>query len=174
MAGAASSILLEPGCLYVTTTQLSMSNLKFHWALIEATPCGAIRHHWHERPNTRTGLAEGYGVQHIQPKSLTGRVVLGYFKIRGYKAPSPDTFTDICASAFSRSYETVQSNRAHGLTCRTWVLHVLSTLCARGYIGYQGTIRQFVEYLERVITEQSRLADNSQVIWHLFNPQLIS
>ncbi|KAJ7043272.1 hypothetical protein C8F04DRAFT_1074305 [Mycena alexandri] len=163
MAGATTgSISLEPASLYVTTTQLSEA--KFHWALIEtdSTASGAIRHHWHERPNRRTGLAEGYGCQRIQPKSLTGRVVLGYFKIRGYTAPSPATFTDICASTFPSSYATVPENRKNGITCRTWVFQVLSTLCACGYItGYQGTIQHFMDSLERVITEQSRMADNS-------------
>lgn len=161
MAGAATgSILLEPASLYVTTTQLAEA--KFHWALIETdAACSAIRHHWHEKPDKR-GLAEGYGFQRVQPKSLTGRVVLGYFKIRGYTPPSPSTFAEICETTFEPSYATVPENRQHGITCRTWVLQVLSTLCGRGYItGFEGTIRNFVDCLERVITEQSRMADNT-------------
>ncbi|KAJ6606575.1 hypothetical protein DFH09DRAFT_1120679 [Mycena vulgaris] len=154
------SILLEPLSLYVTTTQLSEA--KFHWALIATdSNCSAIRHHWHEKPDTH-GLAEGYGFQEVQPKSLTGRVVLGYFKISGYTAPSPATFADICRSTFTTSYSTVPENRQNGITCRTWVLQVLSTLCARGYITrYEGSIRNFVDCLERVITERSRTADNT-------------
>ncbi|KAJ7756822.1 hypothetical protein DFH07DRAFT_473421 [Mycena maculata] len=161
MASAATgSISLAPLSLYVTTTQLSEA--KFHWALIATDAnCSAIRHHWHEKPNLRD-LAEGYGFQRVQPKSLTGRVVLGYFKIRGYIAPSPATFAEICESTFETSYSTVQLNRINGITCRTFVLKVLSTLCARGFItGYEGTIQNFVECLERVITEQSRMADNA-------------
>jgi len=161
MAGtAAGSILLEPASLYVTTTQLAEA--KFHWALIETdSACSAIRHHWHEKPDKR-GLAEGYGFQRVQPKSLTGRVILGYFKIRGYTPPSSGTFAEICETTFDTSYATVPENRRNGITCRTWVLSVLSTLCARGYItGFEGPIQNFVDCLERVITEQSRMADNT-------------
>ncbi|KAJ7445784.1 hypothetical protein B0H11DRAFT_402140 [Mycena galericulata] len=160
MAGAAGSILLEPASLYVTTTQLAEA--KFHWALIATDAnCSAIRHHWHEKPYLQ-GLAEGYGHQKVQPKSLTGRVVLGYFKIKGFTPPSSAVFAEICKTTFDSSHSTVQLNRIHGITCRTWVLEVLSTLCERGYIiGYEGTIRQFVDCLERVITEQSRIADNA-------------
>ncbi|KAJ6547141.1 hypothetical protein B0H19DRAFT_1075075 [Mycena capillaripes] len=129
MAGTAAQILLEPASLYVATTQLAEA--KFHWALIETdTACSATRHHWHEKPHLR-GLAEGYGFQRIQPKSLTGRVVLGYFKIRGYTPPSESngddgTFAEICESTFQTSYATVVENRHHGLTCRTWVLQVFN------------------------------------------------
>jgi len=160
---AMGSILLEPASLYVTTTQLAEA--KFHWALIATDAnCSAIRHHWHEKPDMRaSGLAEGYGSQRIpEPKSLAGRVVLGYFKIGGYTAPSPGTLAEICQSTFRTSYSTVPENRRNGITCRTWVLQVLYTLCLRGYItGYEGTIRNFIDNLERVITEQSRLADNT-------------
>ncbi|KAJ7702391.1 hypothetical protein B0H17DRAFT_144898 [Mycena rosella] len=179
-------ILLEPSSLYVTTTQLAEA--KFHWALIATDAnCSAVRHHWHEKPDTRglttatdsrtsararssvvEGLSgatpcEAYGFQKVHPKSLlTGRVVLGYFKISGYCAPPPATFAEICQTTFGASYSTVHENRRNGITCRTWVLQVLSTLCARAYItGYEGTIQNFVDSLERVITEQSRLADNT-------------
>ncbi|KAJ7470353.1 hypothetical protein FB451DRAFT_1253464 [Mycena latifolia] len=157
-------ILLEPLSLYVTTTQLAEA--KFHWALIATDMnCSAIRHHWHEKPDTRgvTGLAEGYGSQKVHPKSLlTGRVVLGYFKISGYTALSPAIFAGVCQSTFGTSYATVPENRRNGITCRTWVLEVLSTLCALGYItGYEGTIRNFIDCLERVIIEQSCMADNA-------------
>jgi len=157
---ATGSILLEPTSLYVTTTQLAEA--KFHWALIETDSTrAAIRHHWHERPDTR-GFAEGYGFQRVQPKSLTGRVILGYFKIRGYTPPSPSIFAEICETTFGTSYTTVPQNRRNGITCRTWVLQVLSTLCARGYItGFEGTADKFVDSLERVITEQSCTADNT-------------
>ncbi|KAJ7093159.1 hypothetical protein C8R44DRAFT_399671 [Mycena epipterygia] len=138
------------------------SEARFHWALISTDAnCSAIRHHWHEQPHTR-GLAEGYGFQRVQPKSLTGRVVLGYFQISGYTAPSPSMFAEICQTTFETSYSTVLENRQKGITCRTWVLQVLSTLCAHGYItGYEGTIRNFVDSLERVIADQSRMADNT-------------
>lgn len=156
---ATGPILLEPASLYVTTTQLAEA--KFHWALIETdSACTATRHHWFQKSDKR-GLAEGYGFQRVQPKSLTGRVVLGYFKIRGYTPPSPGIFAEICETTFGTSYTTVPENRRTGITCRTWVLQVLSALCGRGYItGFDGTIRNFVECLERVITEQSRMADN--------------
>ncbi|KAJ7090215.1 hypothetical protein B0H15DRAFT_252581 [Mycena belliarum] len=164
MTNAAGPILLEPLSLYVTTTQLTEA--KFHWALIATdTSCSAIRHHWHEKPHTRgvIGFAEGYGSQKVHPKSLTtGRVVLGYFKIGGYTAPSPAIFAGVCQSMFETSYPTVHENRRYGITCRTWVLQVLSALCALGYItGYEGSIQNFLDCLERTITEQSRMADNA-------------
>ncbi|KAK7023881.1 hypothetical protein R3P38DRAFT_2954694 [Favolaschia claudopus] len=158
---ATGSILLEPSSLYVTTTQLAEA--KFHWALVEtsADACTATRHHWHERSD-KPGLAEGYGAQRIQPKSLTGRVILGYFKIRGYTPPPSARFADICETTFSTSYANVPTNRKYGLTCRTWVLQVISTLCACGHIiGFEGTIPNFVDSLERIITERSRMADNN-------------
>lgn len=164
MAGTGAQILLEPASLYVATTQLAEA--KFHWALIETdATCSAVRHHWHEKPHLR-GLAEGYGFQRIQPKSLTGRVVLGYFQIRGY---TPGILKEICETTFQTSYATVVENRQHGITCRTWVLQVLSTLCARGYItGFEGTIRDFVDSLERVVTEQSCMADNTSALFAPF------
>jgi len=55
-----------------------------------------------------------------------GRVILGYFKISGYTAPSPSTFAEICQTTFETSYSTVLENRQKGITCRTWVLQVLS------------------------------------------------
>ncbi|KAJ7168121.1 hypothetical protein C8R43DRAFT_876624 [Mycena crocata] len=122
MAGATGSILLEPASLYVTTTQLAEA--RFHWALIATdTNCSAVRHHWHEKADT-PGSAEGYGFQRVQPKSLTGRVVLGYFKISGYVCAPSGIFSDICETTFPTSYSTVPENRQNGITCRTWVLEV--------------------------------------------------
>lgn len=113
-ASASGSILLEPASLYVSTTQLSES--KFHWSLVatDATGCLATRHHWHERPGN---FAEGYGFQRIQPKSLSGRVVLGYFKVRGYTQTDLATFAAICRNVFESSYATVPENRKNGM-CR--------------------------------------------------------
>ncbi|KAJ6618287.1 hypothetical protein B0H10DRAFT_2030168 [Mycena sp. CBHHK59/15] len=161
MTAASGSILLDPASLYVTTTQLAEA--KFHWALIVTDAnCSATRYHWFEKPDTSGNLAEGYGFQSVQPKSLTGRVVLGYFKIRGYTSPSAGIFAEICQATFQTSYPTVYENRRNGITCRTWVFQVLSTLCTLGYItGFDGSCRAFVDSLERVITEQSRMADNA-------------
>ncbi|KAJ7632247.1 hypothetical protein FB45DRAFT_702371, partial [Roridomyces roridus] len=127
------SILLEPDSLYITTTQLSEA--KYHWSLCRTgSSCNeAVRHHWHEKPHLPNHpVAEGYGFQRIQPRSLTGRVVLGYFKLSGYTPPSSTVWAEICETTFETSYPTVQLNRVHGITCRTWVLKVLSTLCERG------------------------------------------
>ncbi|KAJ7197230.1 hypothetical protein GGX14DRAFT_471931 [Mycena pura] len=161
MSGPATgSILLEENSLYVTTTQLAEA--KFHWALIVTDAnCSATRHHWHEKTD-KPGFAEGYGVQKVQPKSLTGRIVLGYFKIRGYSPPAARVFTEICDTTYETSYLTVPDNRRNGITCRTWVLQVLSTLCARGCISgwvESGSIRKFVECVEQVIIRESRRAD---------------
>ncbi|KAJ7684729.1 hypothetical protein DFH06DRAFT_17053 [Mycena polygramma] len=172
MAATGPRVVLEPAALYITTTQLAEA--KFHWALIQTDPaCSAIRHHWHEKSD-KPGLAEGYGFQMVQPKSLTGRVVLGYFKIRGYTPPSAGSFADICETAFETSYATVPENRKHGITCRTWVLQVLSTLCARGYIaGFEGSARNFVDCLERVIAEKSRYAD-AQYLTRFYNQRILT
>jgi hypothetical protein len=51
---------------------------------------------------------------------------------------------------------------------------VLSTLCARGYItGFDGTIRAFVDCLEKVVTEQSKMADNTYLTT-FYNKQILT
>ncbi|KAF7322676.1 hypothetical protein HMN09_00046400 [Mycena chlorophos] len=162
------AIALAPNSLFVTTTQLSET--KFHWALVRTDDmpmCNATRHHWHEKPRASSDNSapiEGYGIQNIQPRSLTGRVVLGYFQIANYSAPAPGVFEEICESTFPTSFATVWENRQRGITCRTFVLNVLSELCSRGYItGWRRTdeIPSFVASLEKTIVEQSRRADCS-------------
>ncbi|KAJ7074337.1 hypothetical protein C8F01DRAFT_1100188 [Mycena amicta] len=172
-----SSILLAENSLYVTTTQLSES--KFHWALILTDEiCAATRHHWHEKPrsgDSDSGPIEAYGSQTVQPKSLTGRVVLGYFQIANYSPPPPGVFQDICETTFMTSYSSVCENRQRGITCRTFVLNVLSELCARGYIdGWHKTgISSFVESLEKVIREHSIRADCSYLT-RFYNERILT
>lgn len=167
-------VLLEANSLYVTTTQLLEG--KFHWALIVTDhQCTAVKHHWYEKPTcdpTHPGHGlrascspvECYGFQRINPKSSSGRIILGYFKILGYTPPvSPKVITAICETAFVKSYTSVQENRSNGITCRTWVLEVLFELCALGIItGRAGTSnRDVVDALERVITDYSQAADRT-------------
>ncbi|KAF7295254.1 hypothetical protein MIND_01064300 [Mycena indigotica] len=126
--------------------------------------CVATRHHWHQiPPNAASTAIEGYGSQIVQPKSLTGHVVLGYYKISDFSPPAPNIFQEICAATFITSYTTVCENRRRGITCRTFVLSVLSELCARGHIAWQkaSSISSFVESLERVIRDHSIRADCS-------------
>ncbi|KAF7311633.1 hypothetical protein MKEN_01066500 [Mycena kentingensis (nom. inval.)] len=157
-------VLLESDALYVSTTQLSEAT--YHWALILTDAnCIATRHHWHEQRPRRAEAIEGYGRQTIQPKSLTGRVVLGYFKISHFSAPPPGVFEQICEGTFETSYTTVVDNRQHGITCRTFVLNVLAELCARGYVGgwreSGKSIQGFVDNLEQTIKIASNQMDSA-------------
>ncbi|KIY70407.1 hypothetical protein CYLTODRAFT_419764 [Cylindrobasidium torrendii FP15055 ss-10] len=149
-------VTLEPDSLYICTVQLATG--AFHWAIIITDGHSrAVRHHWYQVVGQP--YAEAYGSQLITPANRTGNsAVLGYYKIDGY-IPSP-AFEDICRTVFT-SHATVNENRAHGITCRTWILAVLKALHQQGsFPNRTGPVADFISAVETQIKTMSTQADN--------------
>ncbi|KAK0205065.1 hypothetical protein DFS33DRAFT_729628 [Desarmillaria ectypa] len=167
---------LDPDSLYVCTVQLATG--AFHWAIIITDANSrAVRHHWYQvsgRP-----YAETYGSQTVTPATRTGNsAVLGYYKLEGY-VPCRD-FIDICRSVFT-SYATVDENRAHNMTCRTWILQVLMGLYDKGsFPGRKENRSEFISLVETKIKTMSTQADNNfltlfyQSLVHQYHPPVLS
>ncbi|OBZ69780.1 hypothetical protein A0H81_10489 [Grifola frondosa] len=60
------------------------------------------------------------------------------------------SFRRMCLGIFSASYPTAQQNRQAGITCRTWVTHVLSRILAP----------QRAKEIERMVTTRSTTCGN--------------
>ncbi|KAI0696627.1 hypothetical protein BC835DRAFT_856169 [Cytidiella melzeri] len=120
---------LDINSLYIMTVPLPTG--AFHWALIHIDSGGSYtRHHWAAVTDNVHGR-ESY-IWHPLPggtRSVTDKnPVLGYFKVVGYTPVDTAAFVDICQKTFPTSYDTVAENRQHGLTCRTWILHIITKL----------------------------------------------
>ncbi|KIY49571.1 hypothetical protein FISHEDRAFT_28695, partial [Fistulina hepatica ATCC 64428] len=127
---------LEPYSLYILTQPLLHGS--FHWSLIFTDASAvATRHHWAEQRHV-TRRAESYIMQHIgsvKNKSEHNRIILAFFKIAGLSPIDTARLSNACRAAFPVSYSTVELNRAHGLTCRTWIWDVLRVLKERGNLN---------------------------------------
>ncbi|KAF4574479.1 Ubiquitin-like protease family profile domain-containing protein [Pleurotus pulmonarius] len=135
---------LAPGSLYIVTQPLI--NGRFHWSLLSVDLHGSItQYQWHEYHGGRT--AEKYSAQHIERTSsiYNGINVLAYFKIGGYRHIDQDHFDECCREVFKWSYGTVQENRAHDITPKTWLLRVLDQFVTGGVIVRFDTV-QDLEY----------------------------
>ncbi|KAF8900605.1 hypothetical protein CPB85DRAFT_1394646 [Mucidula mucida] len=169
-------VILERDSLYICTVQLATG--AFHWAIILTDEkARAIRHHWYQVAGKP--YAETYGSQVITPAARTGNsAVLGYYKLAGY-VPCPD-FVEVCRNVFT-SHATVDQNRAMGMTCRTWILHVLKGLYIRGsFPTRKETPTEFIDAVEAQIKSRSTQADNTflslfyQSLSHQYQPPVIS
>lgn len=123
---------LDHSSLYICTVPLTTN--AFHWSMVLVSSTGVqTRHHWATLTRDVNGR-EGYvshqllnGAQSQTDKSI----ILGYFKVVGYTPIDIAVFEDACRGVFTTSYPTVQENRGHGLTCRTWILHMISKLMSQ-------------------------------------------
>lgn len=123
---------LDCGCLYIYTIPL-VSNA-FPWALVHVDQDGAVTsYQW--APTTLDQTARGpkayveQTLPHSGPMSKVGKDnILAYFKISDFSPMNITQPREVCASTFPTSYSTAQEKRRAGITCRTWVTHILGRL----------------------------------------------
>ncbi|KAJ8515097.1 hypothetical protein ONZ45_g7449 [Pleurotus djamor] len=142
---------LDPRALYIVTQPLI--NGRFHWSLMNLdSNGGVIQHQWHEYHGGRT--AEKYSVRNIDTGSIKSKKInaLAYFKIGGYTPIEEGRFDECCRRVFKRSYGTVQENREHDITPKTWLLLVLEMLMREGVIVRSGSVKD----LECIVIALSR------------------
>ncbi|THH19175.1 hypothetical protein EW146_g1950 [Bondarzewia mesenterica] len=143
-------VTLEPNSLYILTQPLL--NGAFHWAfMLTDAQNVATMHHWMEQE--RGPHAEAYHMHNIAGgvNKLRNAPVLGYFKIDGYVPIDLPLFTRLCQNTFPSGYTTVSQNRAHSLSCRTWITAVLTTLKKQGYLNRE----DMPEEVERLVKARS-------------------
>lgn len=170
-------VALDCNALYICTVQLATG--AFHWAIILTDDkARAVRHHWYQVAGQ--SYAETYGSQVITPAARTGNsAVLGYYRLEGY-VPCPD-FVDVCRTVFT-SYATVDQNRAHGLTCRTWIIAVLRILYQKESFPTrkEKSVSEFIDGMETHIKKMSTQADNNflclfyQSLSHQYQPPVMT
>ena len=124
-------VSVQPSSLYISTVALVTG--AFHWSFIHVDDTGrATKHQWAAvnamNPEGREHYVQSnlrYGTQ-----SSTGNLaILGYFKIPEYRPMDGAIFAQYCVQAFGgANYPTKDQNRAHGITCRTFVLNVLRSI----------------------------------------------
>ncbi|OBZ69783.1 hypothetical protein A0H81_10486 [Grifola frondosa] len=124
-------IRLDTNSLYIHT--IPLDGPSFHWAFVHVDHNGtATRHQW--APTTKDAYGpEAYVEQSLPtgPGTLTNSMqILGYFRVTDYNAMDITSFRQMCSEIFSVSYPTAQQNRQAGVTCRTWVTHVLGRIIA--------------------------------------------
>lgn len=122
-------IPLESNSLYICT--IPLTGLAFHWALIHIDSAGIhTRHHW--AATTPNILGREDYVENSLPHgafSQTGNnKILGYFKIVDCALLDIATFRDVCKQVFPTSYPTVAENRRQAITCRTWIIHIITKI----------------------------------------------
>ena len=139
---------LDRDALYIETQALTEEG-KYHWALLHVDHSGTItRHHWAEPPprsprsipaDPQNG-AERYTSEPVPSIPAAMRpgttLLLGYCKLGQYLGGLTCVeLEDVCKVAFRSGYASVSLNRAHGLSCQTWLFKVLSMLQERGCIA---------------------------------------
>lgn len=129
---AATRVPLEKDSLYISTVPL-IGNA-FHWSLIHVDSDDThTRHHWATITGNPKGR-EGY-ISEILSNGAYDKtdknVVLGYFKVVDYAPLNVSALREVCQSIFPASYPTMEENRQHGITCRTWILQILSRWLAQ-------------------------------------------
>ncbi|KAI0077298.1 hypothetical protein K474DRAFT_1661927 [Panus rudis PR-1116 ss-1] len=126
----------------------------------------ATRHHRTALTNNITSGREGYETRSLPegPKSKTdSNQILAYFKIPDYTPIDIDDFTKICAETVdsaSRMSFSPQENRQAGITCRTWVIQILSRILSPG----RATI------IEDFVTKQSAQYDSDRLYHFIWSP----
>jgi len=80
------------------------------------------------------------------------------------------TFVDICDNTFPTHYRTVEQNRAHGISCRTWVFRVLAALWGRGFVVGRAPkeVGPGLKGIEEVITKRSQVLEKAYLQAFLF------
>jgi len=83
---------------------------------------------------------------------------------------TPMTFVEICDNTFPTTYQTVEQNRAHGISCRTWVFRVLAALWGRGFVVGRSTkeVGLGLKGIEEVITKRSQVLEKVYLEAFLF------
>ncbi|THH14736.1 hypothetical protein EW146_g5639 [Bondarzewia mesenterica] len=156
-------VTLEPNSLYILTQPLL--NGTFHWAfmLTDAQNIATL-HHWIEQE--RGHRAEAYHMHNIAGgvSKLRNAPVLGYFKVDGYVSIDLPLFIRLCQSAFPSRYPTISQNRAHGLSCRTWVTAILTILKKQGHLNRRDTPEE-IEHLVKTRSAECDVTYTNDFLW---------
>lgn len=147
---------LEPSSLYVATQTIPTADYQvFHWFLLATGADGsATTHQWVEE-NGGIGDTEEQYIRADAPTCTMNPSVIAYFRVKGYDPICADrrdssdgnasdessseggplsVLEQTCSSALQHHFPTMRENRAHGLSCMTWVMSVLKKLERKGYI----------------------------------------
>jgi hypothetical protein len=157
MTARPTPVSLDANSLYIVTQPLIHG--AFHWSLIHTDGTGfATRHHWVEVSKRASQIdnvpkAEAHACQSVGTclSRTKNSVILGYFKVEGYIPVPREQFIGICKGAFPISYRTVDENRKHTLTCRTWITSVLQGLEGRGSLKTSVSPKE----IEQIVTDKS-------------------
>lgn len=126
-----SAVQLLPNSIYILTSPLLHG--AFHWSLVHVDAYGrGTRHHW--APSSASSRNERYVEQDFRaPSDASGAIAL--FRVSGYTAPlDVQSLRLACAGVFPSSFATAEQNRAHGLSCRTWITRLLGRLRDAGHL----------------------------------------
>ncbi|KAI5122700.1 hypothetical protein M0805_009753 [Coniferiporia weirii] len=152
-----SQIVLEPSSLYIATQPL-MNQGVFHWSLFLTDAAGTVsRHHWAVDSPTDAKTAERYVVERVRTpiERAQWKSILGFFRVEGYARPKiPTEFPGLCSAVFPRSHTTVEENRKHGITCRAWMMDVLTKMCETGIIDRKRGPEGLEDVVKRLSTER--------------------
>lgn len=151
-------ITLEANSLYIATSQIFGATGKFHWVLYLTDASGvATKLHWVVLgANHSSGKYEGVVIT-VEPTttySTDFAITFAYLKVKGFVSPGLEAFKKIALEAFPEDqrlgYATLYENRAAGLTCRTWILHILSSIQEAGWLQRKETPRWFEEMVTSI------------------------
>lgn len=160
-------IPLEANTLYIATSQLMAQPGKFHWAFFLMDAIGtATKHHWAEIVGGGD-YAEAYQARVVNPVrtySTNFVATFAYLKVRGFVFPSEEFFAEVARNAFPEDrrlgFKTVKENRWAGLTCRTWVLSILSHYKKLNYLKRDETMEWFEEQVTKISAEMEERGMN--------------
>lgn len=152
-------ITLEANSLYIATSQIFGELGKFHWILYLTDAAGvATELQWVTlEANHPSGKWEGVVIETVDQTTTYLKnyaVVFAYMKVKGFTSPGLEPFKKVALEAFPEDkrlgYATLQENRAAGLTCRTWVLYVLSHIQDAGWLQRKETPQWFEETVKSI------------------------
>ena len=149
-------ISLEANSLYIATSQLMGQLGSFHWSFFLTDAAGtATKHHWAE---TRGGkYVESYQTHVVNPVSTYSTnfvATFAYLKVCKFVSPGGEAFAELARKAFPEDkrlgFKTIKENCRANLTCRTWVLSILSQLKKSGYLKHEETEEWFEEQVKNI------------------------
>ena len=146
-------ITLEANSLYIATSQLINRPGSFHWSFFLTDAAGtATKHHWAQiREGEYPKSYQTCIVNPVSTHSTNFVATFAYLKVCGFVSPGGEAFAELAGKAFPEDmrlgFKTVGDNRR--LTCRTWIMTILSQLKKLGYLKREETEEWFEEQVKK-------------------------
>ncbi|KAI0319268.1 hypothetical protein OF83DRAFT_826462 [Amylostereum chailletii] len=155
---AVHQIPLDRDSLYIKIESIHTEGM-YHWSLVFVDAAGTARQYqWGAPPRPPNGQRRAPMPPEVFTSGpVAARLLLGCFKLGAYIGGlSHSVLEEVGANTF-QSYDTVQENRARGLSSGSWVATVLTKLQESGRYSEGAVSLQAIEDQIKKISEDADL-----------------